>query len=327
MNRPYLQILSVVALLLLGTSRLEAEIKALIIDGQNNHRIWPKSTMMMKSYLEETGLFSVDIRRKAFTWGGNEEVTRRHLEDWPLDNGQVTTHLSEPKMDPDFKPDFSKYDVVISNFGWRAADLPAETKNALEKYMSEGGGLVAIHAANNAWSDWDEFNKMTGLGGWGGRNEKTGPFLYFNNDGQVIRDLKPGNAGSHGPQHEFVIITREPSHPIMRDLPEEWLHTRDELYARMRGPAENMTVLATAYSSPDWRGTDRHEPILLTLNYGKGRVFHSMLGHTDYSFESVGFIVTFQRGTEWAATGKVTLTEVPADFPTEKKSSSRKFSK
>ncbi len=305
----------------------QTKLKALIIDGQNNHRIWPKSTMMMKSYLEETRLFSVDIYRTAYTWGGNEEATRKLLEEWPLENGQETTHLSEPKMDPGFKPDFAKYNVVVSNFGWRAAEWPSETKSAFEDYMKNGGGLVVVHAANNSWGDWDEFNKMIGLGGWGNRNEKTGPFVYFNNYGEVVRDLQPGRAGSHGPQHEFVITARIPDHPVMEGLPEKWMHSKDELYAKLRGPAESMNILATTFSSPDWKGTSRHEPMLMTLNYGEGRVFHSMLGHMDYSFESVGFIVTFQRGAEWAATGSVSLTEIPEDFPTEEKSSSRKFSK
>ncbi len=65
--------------------------------------------------------------------------------------------------------------------------------------------------------------------------------------------------------------------------------------------------------------------MIMTINYGKGRVFHTPMGHTDYSFECTGFIITFQRGTEWAATGKVTQTKIPGDFPTPDKSSRRKF--
>jgi len=51
------------------------------------------------------------------------------------------------------------------------------------------------------------------------------------------------------------------------------------------------------------------------LSYGKGRIFHTTLGHDIAALSCVGFIATFQRGTEWAATGSVTQ-KAPAAFPT-----------
>jgi type 1 glutamine amidotransferase len=87
-----------------------------------------------------------------------------------------------------------------------------------------------------------------------------------------------------------------------------------------------MEVLATAYADPKNKGTGRHEPALLALTYGKGRIFHNIMGHADYSVACIGFITTMLRGTEWAATGQVTQ-EIPQNFPTATTSSSRVFQK
>ena len=314
------------------------KLKALIVDGQNNHGIWPKTSMMMKEYLEQTGLFEVDIARTRYTWQGPHYNTNtlkvNHIEDllttYAPNKGMQTEITEEAFGDSDFSPDFHEYDVIISNFGWLAAPWPQHTQEAFTKYMKTGGGLVIVHAANNAWGDWDEYNEMIGLGGWGDRSEMTGPYVYFNDRGERVVDHADGQCGSHGPEHEYTVETRAKDHPIMKGLPSRWLHAQDELYDRLRGPAKNMTVLATAYSgvetnNPSWeenKGSGRHEPVLMAIEYFKGRVFHTIMGHMDYSMECVGFISTFQRGAEWAATGDVTQS-VPKDFPNETKSISR----
>lgn len=296
-----------------------SKIKVLIVDGQNNHVVWPKGTAMMKSYFEASGKFEVAVARSQFTWKGE-----KWLPQYALADGKNYQNLPEPKSDPTFTPDFSRYDVIVSNFGWKAADWPAATQKALEDFVTRGGGFVSVHAANNSFPEWKAYNRMIGLGGWGGRNEKSGPYVYYDKAGKLVRDTSPGPGGAHGPQHQFVIETRVTDHPITRGLPRKWLHTQDECYDRLRGPAEAMTVLATAYSSPDQKGTDRHEPMLMVIDHGKGRVFHTAMGHEDYSIECVGFITTLLRGTEWAATGKVTI-PVPKDFPTETETKRRPF--
>ena len=139
--------------------------------------------------------------------------------------------------------------------------------------------------------------------------------MWYFKEGKLVSDPSPGHAGSHGTRRPFKVEAREPEHPILKGLPPVWMHAPDELYATLRGPGKNMTVLATAYSDPQNTGTGHDEPILMALNYGKGRVFHTVLGHDATGLSCVGFITTFQRGTEWAATGKVTQ-KPPAGFPT-----------
>lgn len=298
-------------------SQEDSKIKVLIVDGQNNHEHWPKITILLKDYLEETELFSVDVSRSVYTWRGEEFIL-----EFPIEQEGDTEALDKPKHDPDFNPDFSKYDVIISNFGWNAADWPEATQKAFETYMNNGGGLVVFHAADNSFPKWEAYNQMIGLGGWGDRTEKDGPYVYYNDAGELIRDETPGKGGAHGAQSEFQVQIRNSEHPITKGMPEIWMHAKDELYHSLRGPAENMEILATAYADPNNKGTGRHEPALMTLSYGKGRVFHTIMGHMDHSVNCIGFITSMLRGTEWAATGKVTQ-EIPENFPNAEKSSSR----
>ena len=270
--------------------------KALLIDGRNNHD-WKATTPILKRLLEETGLFEVTVLTA------------------PPDNETLKS----------FHPKFTGYDLVVLNYNdfgpQNAGDWPDATQNDFLAYVKNGGGVVSYHAADNAFPKWAEFNQVIGLGGWGGRNEKDGPYLRWR-DGELVKDSAPGIAGSHGPRHAFVVEIRNPDHPITKGLPLKWMHNTDELYDRLRGPAENLTLLATAFSSPTQRGTGENEPILFTIQYGKGRIFHTTLGHDPVAMQCVGFIVTLQRGAEWAATGKVTQ-KVPADFPSPDKVSLR----
>jgi type 1 glutamine amidotransferase len=280
-------------LLLTASSLLSSEpIRALIIDGQNNHD-WKTTTPVLKRYLEETGLFKVDV---------------------------ATTPPIGSDMSG-FLPDLKSYRVVISNYN--GDSWPAEMNQQFERFVREGGGFVSYHAANNAFPEWREYNEMIALGGWGGRTEKSGPYARWR-EGKLVMENKPGPGGHHGKRHEFVVVIRNPSHPITEGLPEEWKHTADELYDSLRGPAKKIDLLATAYSDPATSGSGEHEPILFTIPYGKGRVFHTTLGHDLVALQCVGFITTFQRGTEWATTGKVTV-KVPSDFPTAERSRARRY--
>ena len=165
---------------------------------------------------------------------------------------------------------------------------PADLKAAFERYVNNGGGLVIVHASDNAFPGWKAFNDMIGVGGWRDRTEAAGPFWFFK-DGTLTSDSTPGKAGSHGQRLPFRVAVRDRNHPITKGLPAVWMHQGDELYAALRGPGHNMNVLATAHSDPSNNGTGRDEPQLMVLSYGKGRVFHTTLGHDVSALSSVDF--------------------------------------
>lgn len=266
-------------------------LKLLIIDGQNNHD-WKSTTPVLKAFLTKTGRFEVDVATSP--------------------PGKAT-----PEAWDAFRPDFSRYAVILSNYNGEL--WPEEVQKNLEQFVMNGGGLVIVHAANNAFPQWGEWNKMIGLG-W--RGADFGDRITVDDAGNIVRTPpKEGPGASHGAQHEFTIIARDREHPVMQGLPAEWLHAKDELYHGQRGPARDMHLLATAYAAKDKGGTGAHEPMVWWIPYGKGKVFTTVMGHGDYSMKCVGFQAIVARGSEWAATGKVTL-PIPENFPTATKSTS-----
>jgi type 1 glutamine amidotransferase len=288
MKKQYLLFIVAAGLLtFFSACKNESGYKTLIITGQNNHN-WKASSPVLKQILDETGLFSTEIT-----------IT-------PDKGGDMKT----------FDPDFSKYKLVVIDYN--GDSWSEKTNKAFVEYVRNGGGVVLYHAADNSFPSWKEYNEMSGLGGRGDRNQKDGPYVYYKNN-QLVTDTSAGNGGSHGKRREFLVRTRITDHPITRGLPVAWLHGTDELYSQLRGPAKNMQIIATAFAdSAAGGGTMRDEPILMTIGFGKGRIFHTTMGHADEgggpSMHCAGFITTLQRGAEWAVTGEVTQ-KVPWDFP------------
>jgi uncharacterized protein len=265
-----------------------ARTRVMLLDGESGgpYHKWQLTTPLIKRALEETGRFEVTV------------VTA------PAATGVLT----------DFKPDFTAYKAVVFNYDAPDERWPEPLRTSFEQYMTSGGGVVIIHAADNAFPGWKAYNDMIGVGGWRGRTVASGPYWYYKDD-KLVKDPADGPGASHGRRTPYAIRTRAADHPIMRGLPTEWMHQGDELYAHLRGPGTNMTILATAFADPANNGTGRDEPVLMASTFGKGRVFHTVLGHDVVAMSCTGFVVTLQRATEWVATGAVTQ-KVPASFPT-----------
>lgn len=295
------------ALMLLAVASLAApvsaqdKIKVVIIDGQNNHA-WAKTTPFLKKALEETGRFAVDVSTNL-----NPEKPQK----------------PELPATTKFPPDLSAFQVVISNYNGQP--WPAEFQKALESQLKAGKiGFVVFHAANNSFpGKWSEFDRMIGMG-W--RNNAYGERLFVDDSGKTQKEEKgKGPGAGELPNMPFQVQVRDFEHPVTKGMPKEWMHTADQLVHGLRGPVEDVHILATAYSDPKKgkQGTGKHEPMIWTVKYGQGRVFHTPMGHDLTSIGCVGFLTTIGRGTEWAATGTATL-PIPGDFPTGEKASLRK---
>jgi len=287
------------------------KIAVLILTGAGGHA-WEEAVPTLQAILQQTGRFEVDRIDGPERSGNAGEISPEWLKWQP--------------------PPFSDYDVVISHYEEQWPDAVAES---LVEFVRAGGGIVSIHQQISAVPNRD----LIGIA-WA--ESSTGYKLHVNDDTGEVVYLPPhhGPGPGHGRQHEFLVKTRQPDHPVMKGLPKEWLHGKDELYHGFRGPAGNLTVLATAFSDTAQWGTGFHEPVVWTVDFGEGRAFLTVLGHrfwSGYEYDPshgiidpgengtdalycVGFQTIFARGTEWAATGKVTI-PIPKEFPTEAKTS------
>jgi hypothetical protein len=266
-------------------------VRVLILDGQNNHD-WRRTTTALRRTLLAAGRFTVAVSTTP-------------------DKG------APPAAWDGWRPDLGHYDVVVSNYNGEA--WPPRVREDFVRFVESGGGAVMVHAANNPFPEWPEFNRMIGLG-W--RKPDYGDRITIDDaTGAQLRTPRgQGPGAGHGPPHVFRIKVRRPDHPIMHGLPPEWTHGRDQLSHGQRGPAADMTVLDSALDDVEHGGTGAHEPVTWVIPFGKGAVVTTMLGHQWHdqrdqaALDCVGFQTVFSRSVEWAGTRHVTI-PVPPDFP------------
>jgi len=213
-------------------------------------------------------------------WKVSSEAVKQILDETGMFSTVIATSPGKGEDMSGFNPDFSGYDLVVLDY--EGDTWPEKTTGSLAEYVENGGGIVLY----NAKSD-------------------------------------PGGASADSitvsERHDFEIRTTVSDHPVTKGLPVRWLHPYDEIIQGIKFAGEDVQVLAAAFSGNPFSGTGRREPVLVARNRGQGRIFATLIGTPDgkenQALHCAGFIVTLQRGAEWAATGSVTQ-EVPFDFPT-----------
>ncbi len=272
------------------TPKRAPKIKVLIVDGYSNHD-WQRTTQLARGILEKSGVCEVNV-----------------------------STVPSDKADPAYAnwlPVFKDFEVVVqtcNDLGGNGPPWPAPAQAAFEEFVRGGGGLFVLHSGNNAFADWDAYNRMIGMG-WRGKNY--GYALRVRADESIER-IPPGEGAgtSHGARTDRV-VHRLGDDPIHTGMPQTWKTPLIEVYTHARGPAENVTVLSWAEEPK----TLERWPIEWTVQYGEGRVFNSTFGHVwrdeadPVDMRCAGFQTIFVRAVQWLAKQPVTY-PIPADFPT-----------
>lgn len=249
MRRFFLGMLVLVTLASFGArAQTPKKIPVLVFSGQNNHN-WRLTTPHLRSILEQTGRFDCRVV---------EDLTA---------------------VGPEL---LARYDLILSDYN--GGRIGERFEKALTDFVAGGKGLVIVHAANNAFNGWDEYDRMIGAA-W--------------------------RAGTYHPafgKYEVTIVNR--AHPITAGL--KSFETTDEMYCNMRAHPEARTTLLATSIAPSGAVQGKPQPMALVVEYGKGRVFHTPLGHVGneaqlISQRGLGFQTLLLRGAEWAATGQVTF--------------------
>jgi type 1 glutamine amidotransferase len=242
-------------------------IRTLIVSGANNHD-WQWTSPEIARALGETGRFEV----------------------------KTTDDPAKDLVDAPRAAKAGELQVLVLNYNGPRWGEPAE--KAFVQAVEVGVGVVVIHAANNAFTGWAEYERMVGL-------------LWRDGTG-------------HGQYHPFDVKVVVADHPITMGMADLRLHP-DELYHKLvKTPGSEFVVLLDAFSDAKTGGTGQREPMATVATYGKGRVFHTPLGHTwpgtpqqRATWHDPQLRRLVARGAEWAATGAVTLAPEPLNFLTE----------
>ncbi|HEX8301615.1 ThuA domain-containing protein [Sphingomonas sp.] len=261
-------------------------LRVLIIDGYGNHD-WRLTTRLFRAIVEPTGLFHVTVSTAPET-------------------------AADPRW-AEWRPAFAGHDVVVqttNDLGGRPT-WPASVRGDFEAFVRNGGGVLFLHSANNAFADWPAYNRMIGLG-W--RSLDFGPSIEIVGGKPRLIPAGVGEKTGHGARSD-ALVTRIGDHPIHRGLPRSWRTADVEIYRYPRGPAR-VKILSYAHDAK----TGRDWPMEWTTRFGRGRCYTASYGHVwkgdvdPPTLRSADVQTILIRALLWLG-GRTPPSAAPADFP------------
>jgi type 1 glutamine amidotransferase len=207
------------------------------------------------------------------------QQTTPFLEKMFLQAGYFNTEITNQPDTLNFA-DFEKFDVVLSNWNsWPENDLrwPVQTENALLDFIKNGGGFVTFHSSTSVFYNWPEFQEIS-----------TGAWIM-----DTTSHGKPSQTRVEISNNEHLVIQGMKEFEIFDEL---WINASKNNKFEVLGTATNEELIINGMTK---------QPAIMVAEYGKGRIFHTILGHDVKAMESSVFQMLMLRGTEWAATGKV----------------------
>jgi type 1 glutamine amidotransferase len=203
-------------------------------------------------------------------WREMSETTREIL----VKTGKFDVKVCEDPYILESETALKAYDVIVFTiFSRRVQMLPENAQQNLLNFVKDGKGFFVQHLASASFPKWEEFGKLCG------------------------RKWVMGTSG-HSPRSVFKAKVINKQHPITAGLDD--FEIDDELYSKLQGTGE-INVLVEGDSD----FSKKAEPLVFTLNYGKGRVVHNAFGHDRKALMTPNVQKIIARGVEWAATGKV----------------------
>ena len=263
-------------------------------------KIAPLSLSMVSILAVSIGCLAADenpIRVLVLTGRNNHnwKATTPVLQEMYEQSGQFAVEVTdEPhRMTSQM---LSRFDVIVSNWcAWpdvTGRQWGPTAEKAFTRFLRGGKGFALFHAASATFHDWPEYQQMAGA------------------------TWKLGQTG-HGRIHDFTVRITNSDHPVTQGLRDFVI--RDELWHRM-GKQDDIRVLGEAYSAKDAGGSGQAEPVVICTQFGKGRCFYNILGHDARTMRNPAWRTLMLRGTQWAATGNVTIPAAkPWPDPTDQK--------